>query len=289
MSKVLRSKRAVEVAAVIGIYFLFLTVGVYSGQTTISIDLVNPPDGAKSQSSPVELVAKAAVRGEPLPDASMRFRIGYSGTYEVNFDMYTDTQGMATLTFPAWSGNYTWMVTAEKHGYPSIMSTLRSFSVNLSLTVDALLPSTFIVAFSPVKFVARVAKAGSSPVESANVTFYVDSAKVGSTLTDTQGIARLSSPVEPGTHTWFASAGKDDEGGISRTTSFIVGSTLGFTTGDSNSRSYGSRFTDVGFRCHVEIVLSTFESMETRGRLEATLQVNHDEEFDCPEPIAQLR
>jgi hypothetical protein len=277
MSKELRNKHAVEGVAVIGVYLLFLAVGAYSGQTTMSIDLVNPPDGSKSQSSPVELVARVTVRGEPLSDVSLTFTIGYSGSYEVNFDIDTDTQGMAKLTLPARSGNYTWMVTAKKPGYPNIKSTWQSFSVTLSLTVDSLLPSSFILALSPVNFKVRVTKAGGSPVESANVTFYLDSRKVGSTLTDTHGIARLSSPAEPARHTWFASATKDDEGGISDITTFVVGSTLAFTTGDSNSQSYGSQFPGGDTRCRVEIALVTFDSKEARRRLEAALQVNHDE------------
>jgi len=289
MCRELRSALAVEVAAVIGVYLLFLAVGVYSGQTTVSIDLVNPPDGAKSQSSPVELVAKVTVRGEPLLDAGVRFRIGYSRSDEVNFDIDTDTRGMAKLTFPARSGNYTWMVTANKNGYPNIKSPLRSFSVNLSLTVDGLLPTSSIVALSPVNFKARVRTARGSPVESANVTFYVDSAKIGSTFTDRRGIASLSSPVEAAEHTWFASASKDNEGGISEITSFIVGSTLAFTKEDSNSQSDGYEVHAGDFRCHAEIALVRFDSKETRGRLEAALQVRHDGEFDCPEPIAQLR
>jgi hypothetical protein len=277
MSKELRNKHAVEVVAVIGIYLLFLAVGAYSGQTTISIDLVNPPDGARSQFSPVELVAKVSVRGQPLPNASLTFVIGYSGTDGANFDTDTDAQGMAKLTFSARSGNYTWMVTAKKPRYPNIKSTPRSFSVSLSLTVDALLPSSYILALSPVNFKTRVTSAGGSPIESANVTFYVDSVNVGSTLTDTRGIARFSSVVEPGEHRWFASASKDDEGGISEITTFVVGSTLAFTTGDSNSQSHGSQFPGGDTRCRVEIALVTFDSKEARRRLEAVLQVNHDE------------
>ena len=287
MIRELRHKRVVEVEAVIGVYLLFLIVGVYSGHTTMSIDIVNPPDGAKFRSSPIELAAKVAVRGEPLPNASVRFKIGYSRSDEVNFDIDTDEQGTARLTFAARSGNYTWMVTAKKQGYPAFTSTLRSFSVSLSLTVDGLLPSSSVVAFSPVDFRARVRKAGGSPVESANVTFYVDSARVGSALTNRYGIASLSSPVEPAEHTWFASASKDDEGGISESISFTVGSTLAFTTWDASSRYRGCQF-PVG-RCCVEIALVRFDSEETWGRSEAALILNHDEEFDCSEPIAQMR
>jgi len=285
----LRNKRAVEVAAVIGVYLLFLAVGAYSGQTAISIELVNPPDEAKSQSSPVELVAKVTVRGQPLSNVSLTFRIDHSGTEEANFDTNTDTQGMAKITFAARSGNYTWMVTAKKPGYPNIKSTWQSFSVTLSLTVDSLLPSSSILALSPVKFKARVTKAGGSPVESANVTFYLDSRKVGSTLTDTHGIARFSSPAEPARHTWFASASKDDEGGISDVTTFVVGSTLAFTVGDSDSRSRGSQFSAGDIRYQVETALVTFDSDEARGRSEAALQVTHDGEFDCSEQIVQVR
>jgi hypothetical protein len=249
----------------------------------MSVDLVNPPDGAKCKFSPVELVAKVTVRGQPFPDVRVTFTIGHLGTTEADFDIDTDTQGMAKLTFPARSGNFTWRVTAKKSGYPVVESTLRSFSITLSLTVDGLSPSSFILALSPVRFVARVTGAGGSPVESANVTFYVDSAKVGSTLTDTRGLAKLASAVEPAEHIWFASAIKDGEGGISDITRFMVGSTLASTTRDHDSRSHGP-VQDVHY-C-LETALVSFDSKETLGRSEVALQVNHDEQFDCPEPVA---
>jgi hypothetical protein len=216
-------KRTVEVVAVLGIYLLFLAVGAHSGQTTMNVDLMNPTEGAQLQSSPVELTTKVTVRGVPLPDVKVRLTIYGSATGEMYFEIVTDAEGVAKFVFPAWSGNYTWYVTATKEGYPTILSPSNSFSVTLSLVVDGLLPSSRFLAVSPVDFKARVKDMEGHPVESANVTFYVDSTVVGSSMTDPNGIARLSTAVASGEHEWFASADRDGVGGISLTTFFIVG------------------------------------------------------------------
>jgi hypothetical protein len=65
------------------------------------------------------------------------------------------------------------------------------------------------------------------------VTFYVDSAMIGSNLTDQSGIAQLSKGLPSGRHTWFASADREGEGGISSTTLFVVGQLASLVSGDS--------------------------------------------------------
>jgi len=81
-------------------------------------------------------------------------------------------------------------------------------SIRLSLVVYCLLPSSSRLAISPVEFKARVTDPNGRLVESANVTFYVDSIMIGSSLTSSNGIANLSSEVTSGNHFWFASASK---------------------------------------------------------------------------------
>ena len=182
-----RVGRAVEVAGVLGTFILFLAVGMYSGQTTMSVDIISPPDGMQFQSSPVELVAKVTVRGAPIPQVGMRFTIHNSTTGEEKLQfLHTDADGVAKLVLPAKSGDYNWTVVATERGYPSVTSTPRRFSVRLSLVVDALSPSIhpFMLAVSPVDFMARVTDMKGRPVESAEVTFYVDSVLVGSNVTE---------------------------------------------------------------------------------------------------------
>ena len=67
-------------------------------------------------------------------------------------------------------------------------------------------------------------------IQSANVTFYVDSMMIGSNLTGQNGIAQLSKALTMGQHTWFASANKEGEGGISDITLFIVGQLASLVT-----------------------------------------------------------
>ena len=146
------SRRTVELVVVVAIYLLFLIVGVYGGQTTMSVDTISPPDGAALRSSPVELTARVTVRGVPLANVTTRFTLIYWTVGETDTETKTDNDGIASLLVPAVSGNYSWHVTATKEGYPTIMSHARNFSVKLLLVVEPLLPSTFVLAASPVQF-----------------------------------------------------------------------------------------------------------------------------------------
>jgi hypothetical protein len=234
------NRRAAEVAAVVATYVLFLIVGVYSGQTTMNVDIINPMDGVDLRSSPVELVARVTAKGIPLSNVTATFTVTYWKVGRTDTDVDTDGEGIARLLFPALSGNYTLHVTATKEGYPKIMSRFHSFSVALSLVVEAVSPSTFILAVSPVDFKARVTDVTGRPVQSANVTFYVDSTIVGSNLTGQNGIAKMSKALTMGGHTWFASAGKEGECGLTGTTAFLVGQLASLVTGGSVYECLGS-------------------------------------------------
>lgn len=223
-------RRLAEIVAVLSVYVLFLMVAVYSGHTTMSVDIVNPPDGMRSQSSPVELTVRVTIKDLPVANVTTTFTILADGTGESSAHTTTDIHGIARMLLPALSGNYTWYVTAEKEGYPTIMSRRSSFSITLSLLVEALLPTTQILAVNPVDFKARVTDTNRGPVESANVTFYVDSTTVGWSLTSANGIAHLSSPVGIGKHVWLASAYKDAQGGVSDPVPFIVGQLTSFVS-----------------------------------------------------------
>ena len=238
-----RSRTAIEVAAVVAVYILFLIVGVFGGQTTMSVDIMSPSDEAYLRLSPVELVVKVTVRGVPLPNVTATFVVSYSTKGETDTSTLTDRNGVARLILPASSGNYSWRVTATKGGYPRIMSRSRSFSVGLSLVVETLSPSTFILAVSPVDFKARVTDTNGHPVESANVTFYVDSTAIGSSRTDQKGIARLLKALSTGRHMLYASANKEGEGGISDLTLFVVGQLASLMAGGSVCEPPGSMIT----------------------------------------------
>jgi hypothetical protein len=227
------SRRAIEVGVVVAAYVLFLIVGVYGGQTTMNVDMISPTDGAGLRSSPVELIAKVTVRGVPLANVTTTFTVAYRTVGQTETDTETDRNGIARLFVPAVSGNYTWHVTAMREGYPTINSPSRDFSVKLSLVVEPLLPSTFVLAVSPVGFKARVTDAKGHPVQSANVTFYVDSVMIGSNLTGQNGVAQLSKALTMGSHIWFASANREGEGGISDMTLFVVGQLASLMTSDS--------------------------------------------------------
>jgi len=219
--------------AVLGVYLLFLLIGMYSGQKTFSVETFGPADGALIGCPPVELGARVTIRGDPASNVTARFTIYNPETGETNFEILTGTNGVAKLVFvPASSGNYTWRLSAGKGGYPTIVTRSLGFSLGIMLAVDGLAPSSNILAVPPVNFRARVGDMNSRPVDSANVTFYVDSAAVGSSVTGPKGIAELSSPVAPGAHTWFASACKDGQGGISQTTLFLVGQAAALLIGE---------------------------------------------------------
>lgn len=215
--------------AVLGVYILFLLVGTYSGQKTFSVETFGPLDGAQLKCSPIELAARVTIRGNPVSDSTARFTLYHLGNSE-SFGILTGTTGMAELVLPVFSGNYTWEVAVMKTGYPKAVSGSASFSLELALIVDGLAPSPFILAISPVTFKARVSDVNGHSVASANVTFYVDSTAVGSNVTDPKGISKLSAPVAPGRHTWFASA-CDGQGGISQATPFLVGQAAALSSG----------------------------------------------------------
>lgn len=225
------AKKAVEVAVILGAYILFLAVGIFSGQATMSIDILNPHEGTLFRSSPVQLVARVTLRGTPAFNITARFTISaFGSTSQSTVDTVTERNGIAMVLIPVPSGNYTWHVAAIKEGYPTIVSADQSFSINLSLLVDIIQPSYAVVA-SPVDFQARVTDMNNQPAGSANVTFYVDSMKLGSSLAEPNGIAKLTVHVNNGTHSWFASANKDDEGGISSPPiPFVVGKPLSAST-----------------------------------------------------------
>ena len=231
-------KKSVEIALVLAAYIMFLAIGMYSGLTAMmmDVDIVNPPEDIELHSSPVELAVRVTIQGfqgVPLSDVRARFTI-QSQMSEVKSENVTDSAGIAKVVLPAQSGNYTWYVDAIKEGYPTV-SRSGNFSIRLSLIVDALLPSTRSLAVSPVDFKARVTDVNGRPVDSADVIFYVDSTRIGSNLTGQNGIARLSSSVASGRHTWFASASKGSEGGISDPTLFIVEQPGSLTTGHFES------------------------------------------------------
>ena len=215
-------KTLVEVAVVLAVYILFLAVSIGSGQMTMTVDIVSPPDRASLRRSPVQLVVRIALRGVPLPNVTVSFTVVFWEGASRDFETISDADGIAGIAIPALSGNCTWHAAAIREGYPTINSHSNSFSINLSLTVDPLSPSTFLLAISPVEFKARVTDMKDQLVESANVTFYADTTNIGSSMTGMNGIAKLSRPLESGMHTWFASATKDDDGGISGPTTFRV-------------------------------------------------------------------
>jgi hypothetical protein len=223
------SRRTIEVCVVVATYALFLIVGVYGGQTRMSVELISPPNGTPLQLSPVELIARVTIRGVPVANVTAKFTVNYGTIGETETETKTDSEGIARLIVLAVSGSYSWYVTAMRQGYPTIASRSRDFSVKLLLAVEPLLPLTYILAISPVDFKARVTENG-HPVQSANVTFYVDSRTVGSNLTRPDGIAQLSKVLTIGSHTWFASASKEGQGGISETTSFLVGQLASLAT-----------------------------------------------------------
>jgi hypothetical protein len=234
----MRSKRTVEVCVVVGLYLLFLVVGVYSGQMTMSVDMISPADGMRLTSSPVELIARVTIRGVALANVTTRFTVYYWTKGQTETETTTNSYGIARLSVPAVSGNYSWSVTAIREGYPTIVSGSRNFLVKLLLVVEPLLPSTFILAVSPVGFRARVTL-NRHPVQSANVTFYVDLTMIGSNLTGQNGIAQLSKTLTMGRHYWFASANKEGQGGISDMVLFVVGQLPSLLAGDSVCGSLG--------------------------------------------------
>jgi hypothetical protein len=229
------TRRTIEVSVVLAVYALFLVVGVYSGQTTMNVDMISPRDKDALHSSPVRLTARITIRGAPLANVKATFSVICLTNGQIETDTTTDNNGIATVVIPVASGNYSWQVTATRGDYPKIVSESRDFSLKLSLVVETLVPTTFVLAVSPVDFKARVTDIRGQTVQSANVTFYVDSIMIGSNLTGQNGIAQLSRALTVGMHRWYASADKEGEGGISDSTLFVVGQLTSLVTNDSVS------------------------------------------------------
>ena len=225
-------KGHVEVAAVVAVYSVFLIIGLYA-QTASTFDgatlqLLGPPDGTQFQSSPVELAAIVTNQKGPLPNAGTTITVLSLTTGERDeLAGLTNEDGIVKVLFPAQSGRYTWYVATKIEGYPTIVSRPRNFSNRLALTVDCLNPCSskysLLLRGEYLRLQVMVTDMSGNPVESANVTFYLNSMAVQSELTNPQGIATVSwSKMPPGNYTWFATALKDGEVGASRLSTFVV-------------------------------------------------------------------
>jgi len=225
-------KRRVEVAAVVAVYTLFLIIGLYTQTAStldaVRVEIVSPPEGMQFQSSPVELAAIVTNQRGPLSNVSATITVRSLTTGDAEeLEGATNEQGIVKVLFPAQSGNYTWYVATNMEGYPTIVSRPRSFSGRLTLIADCLYPcSSRYPLLHPSRysdFLVMVTDMNGNPVESANVTFYVNSMIVYSELTDPRGLATMSwSRIPPGSYTWFATATKDGEVGASRLSTFVV-------------------------------------------------------------------
>ena len=224
-------KSRVEVAAVVAVYILFSVIGVYTQTAAtfdaVSVEILGPPDGIQFQSSPVELAAIVANQKGPLSNVSAVVTVLSLTTGEAEeLGSATNENGIVKVLFPAQSGNYTWYVATKMEGYPTILSRPRSFSTKLTLIVDSLYPCSskypLFLTSGPLNLQVTVTDMNGNPVESANVTFYVNSTKVFYTLTDPRGIATLFWGGIPGRYTWFASASKGGEVGASCLSIFVV-------------------------------------------------------------------
>lgn len=225
-------KRGVEVAAVVAVYVIFLIVGLCTQTAAtfdaVRVEILGPPDGTQFQSSPVELAAIVANRKGPLSNVSARITVLSLTTGEVEeLTDATNKDGIVKVLFPAQSGKYTWFVAANMEGYPTIGSRPRSFSARLALNVLCLYPCSskypLLLRSRHLDLQVMVTNMNGSPVESANVTFYVNSTKVYSMVTDTRGIATLSwDRIPPSGYAWFASASKDGEVGASHLSTLII-------------------------------------------------------------------
>lgn len=217
---------------VAAVYILFLIIGVYT-QTAASFDVVTveilgPPDGIQLESSPVELAAIVSNQRGPMSNASAWITVLSLRTGEAEeLEAAADEDGIVRVLFPAQSGNYGWYVATRMEGYPTIVSRPRSFSTRLALIVDCLLQCSskypHLRFGGYLELQVMVTDTNGNPIESANVTFYVNSAQVYSTLTNPRGIATaVSDRIPPGKYVWFASASKDGEIGVSRLSTFVV-------------------------------------------------------------------
>ena len=225
-------KGRVEVAAVVAVYSVFLIVGLYA-QTASTFDgatleLLGPPDGMQFQSSPVELTAIVTNQKGSLPNVGTTITVLSLTTGERDeLAGLTNEDGIVKVLFPAQSGRYTWYVATKMEGYPTIVSRPRNFSTRLALIVDCLNPCSskypLLLRGQYLGLQVMVTDMSGNPVESANVTFYLNSMAVHSGLTNPRGIATVSwSKMPPGNYTWFATALKDGEVGASRLSAFVV-------------------------------------------------------------------
>jgi hypothetical protein len=227
-------KRRVESAAVVTVYALFLIVGLYtqtaSTLDTVKLEILSPPDEMQFHSSPVELAATVTNQKGPLSNVSATITVRSLTTGEADeLKGATNEDGIFKVLFPAQSGDYTWYVATNIEGYPTIVSRPRSFSTQLGLIVECLgsCSSKYpLLLHSQYPLQIIVTDMNGNPVESANVTFYVNSMVVYSELTDMRGLARMSwnilPGIPPGSYTWFATAAKDGNVGASRLSSFEV-------------------------------------------------------------------
>ena len=225
-------KRRVEVAAVVAVYTFFLIVGVYTQTAStldaVRVEIVSPPEGMQFQSSPVELAAIVTNQKGPLSNVSATITVRSLTTGEADeLTGATNEHGIFRVLFPAQSGNYTWYVATNMEGYPTIVSRPRSFSTKLVLIVECLDPCSskfpLLRHSQYLNLQVIVTDMNGNPVESANVTFYVNSMILYSELTDPRGLATMSwSKIPPGSYTWFATATKDGEVGASRLSTFVV-------------------------------------------------------------------
>lgn len=225
------SKKRVEVAAVVAVYTLFLIAGLGT-QTVATFDAVRaeiltPADGMHFQSSPVELAAIFTNQKGPLINVTAAITVLTLATGEAQeLEGATNEDGIVKILFPAQSGEYSWYVATKMEGYPTIVSRPRSFSTRLALIVDCLHPCSsnypLVLHSRHLDSQVMVTDMNGNPVESANVTFYVNSTPVYSTLTDSRGIASLFwGNIPRGRYAWFASASKDGEVGASRLSTLV--------------------------------------------------------------------
>jgi len=217
--------------AVAVVYILFLIAGLCTQTAAtfdaVRVEILGPPDGMQFQSSPVELAAIVTNQKDPPTNVSARITVLSLTTGEAEeLTGATNEQGIVKVLFPAQSGEYAWYVATKMDGYPTIVSRPRSFSNRLTLIVDCLSPcSSEYPLLLPSRYEdlqVMVTDIDGNPVESANVTFYVNSRQVYSTLTNPRGIATLFWDMIPGKYTWFASACKDGEVGASHLSTFVV-------------------------------------------------------------------
>jgi hypothetical protein len=225
-------RKRVEVAAAVLVYSLFLIIAMYTQTAStfggVRLELLAPSDGMRFQSSPVELAAIVTNEKGPLFNVTATMRVLSLTTGEDDeLEAFTNEDGIVRVLFPAQSGNYTWYATTKTEGYPTVVSRPRTFSTRTTLIVDCLKSCSsknpFPLLRGYLNLQVMVAEPNGDPVESANVTFYVNSMAVSSQLTDPRGIATMFwSTIPPRTYTWFAKASKDGEVGVSRLSTFLV-------------------------------------------------------------------